>query len=130
MNGTFWVRLGAISAFLSVAAGAFGAHGLKDRLTPERLAVFETAARYQMYHALAMVAVGLLARGKGTGGGVRRLVVRGRDVAVFRKPVRPGLAGPAETGGDHPDWRPGVSGWVAGDGDPGRGLVNVCRLWR
>jgi uncharacterized membrane protein YgdD (TMEM256/DUF423 family) len=44
---------------LSVAAGAFGAHALKAILTPEMLAVFETAARYQMYHALALVAVGL-----------------------------------------------------------------------
>jgi uncharacterized membrane protein YgdD (TMEM256/DUF423 family) len=49
--------LGACSAFLAVAAGAFGAHGLRARLTPELLAVFETAARYQMYHALGLLAV-------------------------------------------------------------------------
>jgi uncharacterized membrane protein YgdD (TMEM256/DUF423 family) len=49
--------LGAISAMLAVAAGAFGAHALRSRLTPEYLAVFETAARYQMYHALALLAV-------------------------------------------------------------------------
>jgi uncharacterized membrane protein YgdD (TMEM256/DUF423 family) len=48
--------LGAVSAFLSVAAGAFGAHALRGRLTPDLLAVFETAARYQMYHALALIA--------------------------------------------------------------------------
>ena len=48
--------LGAISAFLAVAAGAFGAHALRARLAPELLAVFETAARYQMYHALGLVA--------------------------------------------------------------------------
>jgi uncharacterized membrane protein YgdD (TMEM256/DUF423 family) len=47
---------GAISAFLAVAAGAFGAHALRARLTPDLLAVFETAARYQMYHALALLA--------------------------------------------------------------------------
>jgi uncharacterized membrane protein YgdD (TMEM256/DUF423 family) len=41
-----------------VAAGAFGAHALRGRLTPESLAVFETAARYQMYHALGLLAVG------------------------------------------------------------------------
>ena len=46
--------LGAGSAFLSVAAGAFGAHALRGRLSPEYLAVFETAARYQMYHALGL----------------------------------------------------------------------------
>jgi len=49
--------LGALSAFVAVAAGAFGAHGLKSKLTPELLAVFETGARYQMFHALALLAV-------------------------------------------------------------------------
>ena len=49
--------LGAGSAFVAVGAGAFGAHGLRARLSPELLAVFETAARYQMYHALALLAV-------------------------------------------------------------------------
>jgi uncharacterized membrane protein YgdD (TMEM256/DUF423 family) len=48
--------LGAASAFLSVAAGAFGAHALRARLSPELLAAFETSARYQMYHALALIA--------------------------------------------------------------------------
>jgi uncharacterized membrane protein YgdD (TMEM256/DUF423 family) len=48
---------GALSAFIAVAAGAFGAHALRARLGPELLAVFETAARYQMYHALALIAV-------------------------------------------------------------------------
>lgn len=48
--------LGAASGALSVAAGAFGAHALKARLTPDLLAVFETAARYQMFHALALLA--------------------------------------------------------------------------
>ncbi|HSB19794.1 MAG TPA: DUF423 domain-containing protein [Anaeromyxobacteraceae bacterium] len=50
------VLLGALSGFVSVAAGAFGAHALKDRLAPDLLAVFETGARYQLVHALAMVA--------------------------------------------------------------------------
>jgi uncharacterized membrane protein YgdD (TMEM256/DUF423 family) len=49
--------VGALSALVSVAAGAFGAHALRSRLTPELLAVFETAARYQMYHALGLLAV-------------------------------------------------------------------------
>ncbi len=52
-------RLGALSALVSVAAGAFGAHALRARLTPEYLAVFETAGRYQMYHALGLLAVAL-----------------------------------------------------------------------
>ncbi len=49
--------LGTLSALTAVGAGAFGAHGLRSRLTPDLLTVFETAARYQMYHALALLAV-------------------------------------------------------------------------
>jgi uncharacterized membrane protein YgdD (TMEM256/DUF423 family) len=49
--------LGALSGFVAVAAGAFGAHALRARLPAELLAVFETGARYQMYHALALLAV-------------------------------------------------------------------------
>ena len=48
---------GALSAFIAVAAGAFGAHALRARLPADLLAVFETGARYQMYHALALLAV-------------------------------------------------------------------------
>ncbi len=48
---------GAVSGFLAVALGAFGAHGLRQRLSPEMLAVFETGIRYQVYHALALFAV-------------------------------------------------------------------------
>lgn len=48
--------LGVSSAFISIAAGAFGAHGLKNRLSPEMLAVFEVAVRYQMYHSFALIA--------------------------------------------------------------------------
>ncbi|WP_242346123.1 DUF423 domain-containing protein [Anaeromyxobacter terrae] len=55
MERTF-LALGAISAAISVAAGAFGAHALKARLSPDLLAVFETGARYEMYHALGLVA--------------------------------------------------------------------------
>ena len=50
--------IGALSAFVAVAAGAFGAHALRGALSPDLLDVFETAARYQMYHALALLAVG------------------------------------------------------------------------
>ena len=53
------LALGAASGFIAVAAGAFGAHALKRRLPEDLLPVFETGARYQMYHALALVAVGL-----------------------------------------------------------------------
>jgi uncharacterized membrane protein YgdD (TMEM256/DUF423 family) len=45
-----------LAGFLGVALGAFGAHALKTRLTPELLAVFETGVRYQMYHVFALLA--------------------------------------------------------------------------
>ena len=51
--------LGAIFGFLGVAAGAFGAHALRDRLSADLLQVFETGARYQLIHALALVGVAL-----------------------------------------------------------------------
>ena len=56
-----FTALGAASALLGVAAGAFGAHALRARLSPEMLAVFETGVRYQMYHALGLIGVGLMA---------------------------------------------------------------------
>lgn len=48
--------LGSLSALIGVAAGAFGAHALRSRLSPDLLAIFETGVRYQMYHALALLA--------------------------------------------------------------------------
>lgn len=58
--------VGGILAFLSVAAGAFGAHALRSRVPSDLLAVFETAARYQMYHALAIL-IAVLAYGRWAG---------------------------------------------------------------
>lgn len=73
MSPWVWLRIGAISGFLAVALGAFGAHGLKERFkviesdTPAERSVktrklenWETAARYEMYHALALAAVAML----------------------------------------------------------------------
>ena len=56
-----WLSVAAFSGFLAVALGAFGAHGLASRATPEELNAFEIGARYQMYHALALLAVAWLA---------------------------------------------------------------------
>lgn len=56
MSRTFFV-LGALSAGTAVTLGAFGAHGLRARLTADLLATFEVGVRYQMYHALALLAV-------------------------------------------------------------------------
>ena len=49
-----WLGIAAVNGAFAVAAGAFAAHGLQARLSPQALEVFETGARYQMYHALAM----------------------------------------------------------------------------
>ncbi|MGD8342772.1 MAG: DUF423 domain-containing protein [Desulfobacterales bacterium] len=51
---------GTLSALVGVGAGAFGAHGLKGRLDPEMLSIFEVGARYQMYHAFALIAAAWL----------------------------------------------------------------------
>lgn len=56
MDRLFLILAGIIGA-LGVGLGAFGAHGLRGRLTPAQLATFETGVRYLMYHALALVAV-------------------------------------------------------------------------
>ena len=53
-----FVAFGAGSGFLAVALGAMGAHALKDSLEPHGLELWEIAAKYQMYHALALLAVG------------------------------------------------------------------------
>ena len=59
MARTF-IIIAALSGFLSVGLGAFGAHALKNRLDEYSLGVFETAVQYQFYHTLALLAVGLL----------------------------------------------------------------------
>src|SRR5262252_8941251 len=56
MDRTF-LLIGALAGFVGVMFGAFGAHALRNRLSPEMLAVFETGVRYQMYHAFAILIV-------------------------------------------------------------------------
>ncbi len=74
----FFASAGAISAFIAVAAGAFGAHALKQRLDPAALQTFETGARYQMYHALALfVAAFAAAEGNTAGLWAGRLFILG-----------------------------------------------------
>ncbi len=55
-----FLRIGAILMALGVIFGAFGAHGLKEIVSPEKLGVFETATRYQIYHSLAILLIGIL----------------------------------------------------------------------
>ncbi len=60
MLGQIFMAAAAILAGLSVAAGAFAAHALKEKLTENALTIFEKGAKYQMYHALALLLVALL----------------------------------------------------------------------
>ena len=61
MNKTF-LLLGSLNAFLSVALGAFGAHGLKSRLSEEMLQTYQTGVNYHMFHAFGLLIVGVVAQ--------------------------------------------------------------------
>ena len=73
MDRTF-LLIGSVLGFLGVALGAFAAHALKNRLSPEMLAVFETGVRYQMYHAFAVL---IVAAAIGRIGNANLLVIAG-----------------------------------------------------
>jgi len=73
MDRTF-LLIGTIFGFLGVAFGAFGAHALRARLSPDMLAVFETGVRYQMYHAFAVL---IVAAAIGHLGNARLLLIAG-----------------------------------------------------
>lgn len=60
MIWTVWVGIGAFLAAAAVATGAFGAHALQQRLSPDSLALWEVACRYHMYHALGLLGCGLV----------------------------------------------------------------------
>jgi uncharacterized membrane protein YgdD (TMEM256/DUF423 family) len=53
----FFFISGAVAALIGVALGAFGAHSLRTKLSPEMLNIFEVGVRYQMYHAFGLIAV-------------------------------------------------------------------------
>jgi len=78
MDRTF-LLIGSVFGFLGVAFGAFGAHALKSRLSPDMLAVFETGVRYQMYHAFAIL---IVAAAIGHVGSVRWLNLAGWSFTV------------------------------------------------
>src|SRR4030095_14338332 len=61
MNKTFLITACILGAF-SVMSGAFGAHGLKSRMTPEAFEIYETAVKYQFYHVFALRAAGIIAQ--------------------------------------------------------------------
>jgi uncharacterized membrane protein YgdD (TMEM256/DUF423 family) len=55
-----WIIFGNLLSALAVILGAFGAHALKARITPEDLAIFETGVKYHFYHALGLILIGLI----------------------------------------------------------------------
>ena len=55
-----FIIIGAIAMAVGVILGAFGAHGLKNKLTPDMLAVYQTGVEYHLYHALGLILVGVL----------------------------------------------------------------------
>ena len=58
-----WLSIAAISGALAIAAGAFGAHGLRDRVTPDQIAAWSTAANYHLLHSAVLLALALFAIG-------------------------------------------------------------------
>jgi uncharacterized membrane protein YgdD (TMEM256/DUF423 family) len=116
-----FLALGAGLAGLAVAIGAFGAHGLRATLSAQDLATFETGVRYQMYHALALLAVAwapTLARPGGDGGG---LVVRRRHPDLQGSLYVLVLAGQRWLGAVTPSGASrSSSGWICSLGRPQR----------
>ncbi len=112
MARTFWT-LGCLFALAAVGAGAFGAHALRARLAPDLLAVFETGARYQMYHALALLAVAwAVERWPGGSAAAAGWAFTAGIVVFSGKPVRAGAHGGALAGRGHPAGGRGLPGGV------------------
>lgn len=58
-NKKFWIIISAVSGFTAVAIGAFGSHGLKEKLTPEMLEVYKTGVLYHLIHTVVLLAISL-----------------------------------------------------------------------
>jgi uncharacterized membrane protein YgdD (TMEM256/DUF423 family) len=56
-----WIAIAAVSGMIAVVAGAFGAHGLRDRLTPDQLSAWTTATQYHLLHSVVLLALALWA---------------------------------------------------------------------
>ena len=77
------IPLGALNAFIAVAAGAFAAHGLKDALSTAHLETFKTAADYQMLHGLGMILIGLLNKHEVTRGNTSSAIIMLIGIILF-----------------------------------------------
>ena len=61
-DSKLFILLGSLNAFFGVVLGAFGAHGLRDRLTPDLLTAWQTGVEYHLFHALGLLAIGIMLR--------------------------------------------------------------------
>jgi hypothetical protein len=109
-----FLLIAAILGFLGVAFGAFGAHGLRNRLSPDMLSVFEIGVRYQMYHVFALLAV---AAAIGHFGQVRLLYIAGwsfpgRYSDFLGKPLRAGADRNRDVRRDYADRRSRAPHWL------------------
>ena len=103
----FWFGMGCLMVGLAVAAGAFGAHVLKQRLSADLLEIFEVGARYQVYHGLGLVALALaMDRWGGTLFSVDRRPLVGRHRSIFRKSLRAEPHRNSRPGSHNPFGRP------------------------
>ena len=122
-----FLLVAAILGFLGVAFGAFGAHGLRERLSPEMLAVFEIGVRYQMYHVFALLAVAAAI------GAFRpraiaahcRLVVHCRHADFLGKSLRAGADRHGHVRRDHADRRSGAPHRMGVSGVLRRGALTL-----
>ena len=105
-----FLLIAAILGFLGVAFGAFGAHGLRNRLSPEMLSVFEIGVRYQMYHVFALlgVAAAIGHFGQAAIAVYRRLVVPCRHSDFLGKSLRARADGHRHVRCDHAHRRSGA----------------------
>lgn len=104
MSGAAWARVGAILGGLAVVAGTFGAHGLEGKVEPGDLETFEVGVRYQMYHAFALIAVGLLAMRSGPGPGSSRALSASGWLFLVGSIVFPGSLYLLVLAGGTADW--------------------------
>ncbi len=120
------IVVGCICAGLGVAAGAFGAHMLKGALDQPMLAVYDTATRYQMYHAFGMIVSGLTVRiARDAGTAKAGWMFLAGILFILREPVRSVVVGSALARGSHAGRRSAVHRRV---GDVGLARVALERM--
>ena len=106
-----FIILGALNGFIAVALGAFGAHGLEGKIPDKYLETWQTAVQYQMFHAVGLLVIGLLA-GKDlkSADQLVRLAYANRNYPIFRKPIRSKRYANQSAWCHHTNWRSFILG--------------------